>query len=254
MTASETDDRAKQQSELSSGVSESAPTAQPSSGPGLKTLALALIVSLAVSVGAWALAESFRNAETGGGTKGGRTAIPVSVYATQNGIMSYGILGAALALTLGVVGTLVYGSRSIPLALLAGVTGLVVGGAGGAASSYFLFPIYYANERTADVTLSMVVHLGIWAVIGAATGLAFGIGTGNRAVLLRSLIGGIVGAALATLLFDIAGAFFPMAHTERPLSQDAITRFAAVVLFSLFIVGWLIVTAFQKPRAVAKTA
>jgi predicted Zn-dependent protease len=42
----------------------------------------------------------------------------------------------------------------------------------------------------ADIIPSLLVHLGIWTAVGAALGVAFGIGSGNRNVLVRSLFEG----------------------------------------------------------------
>ena len=88
--------------------------------------------------------------------------------------------------------------------------------------------------------------------IGAAAGIAFGAGYGTRKVWVGSLIEGMLGAALATLFFDISGAFLPLAHTERPLSEVAGTRLAAAALLGLFIVVGIMVVAFQDTPAKAK--
>jgi hypothetical protein len=66
------------------------------------------------------------------------------------------------------------------------------------------------------------------------------------------IIGGMMGAASAAVLFDICGAFFPLAHTERPLAEEARTRLAAAVLLSLFIVVGIVVVAYQRPTVAAK--
>jgi hypothetical protein len=68
------------------------------------------------------------------------------------------------------------------------------------------------------------------------------------------LVGGITGAALGTVLFDMAGAFLPLAHTERPLSQEAGTRLAAnLVLCSCVAIG-IVVVASQTRRVTANKA
>ena len=185
------------------------------------------------------------------GSKGGRKMVQVGVFATRNAIEGYACLGAVLALCLGVAGGLLCGQRSINRSVLAGMTGLIVGAAGTAAVCYFVIPIYYANVKTADVTLSMLIHLGIWTVIGAASGLAFGIGSGSRTVLARAFVGAATGAGIATLIYDISGAFLPLAGTDRPISQIATTRLAASLLLSACVAGGMMITAFQKPRVTA---
>ena len=63
------------------------------------------------------------------------------------------------------------------------------------------------------------------------------------------MIGGITGGALAALLFDVCGAFLPLAHTERPLAEQSETRLAAAVLLTVFVVFGTVIVALQEPRA-----
>ena len=77
---------------------------------------------------------------------------------------------------------------------------------------------------------------------------------GSRDVLVRSLAGGIVGAAVGTLLYDVSGAFLPLAHTERPLSEEAGTRLAANIAICLCVVTGIVVVACQKTPVRANKA
>src|SRR5205085_1057995 len=64
---------------------------------------------------------------------------------------------------------------------------------------------------------ALLTHGGIWIATGAAAGLAFGLGLGGAARIARSLFGAILGAALATVIYEFAGAVvFPVAETFRP--------------------------------------
>jgi hypothetical protein len=105
--------------------------------------------------------------------------------------------------------------------------------------------------ESADLTLSILIHLGIWTAVGAASGVAFGIGCGSRDALLQSLIGGIIGAASGTLVYDLVGAFLPLAHTERPLAEVPGTRLAADLLLGFSVVVGIVVVTSQKPRVTA---
>jgi hypothetical protein len=106
----------------------------------------------------------------------------------------------------------------------------------------------------ADFRLTLLTHLGIWASVGAAAGAAFGIGFGRRDVAVRALVGGITGAAIGTLFFDVAGAFIPVAHTERPLAEPAGTRLAANLVLALCVAIGTVVVASQEPRDSTKKA
>ncbi len=282
MSPSETEDGSKEQLEPVDGRSGATPSSETSFAPFTKTLVAALVVALGAGIVAWSLANSFRVAEYQkeeygrpgeGNVRDGAadanpalsksqssnrpvviSAVEAKVFATQNGVIGYAILGAILALGLGVTAGLLNGRRSISLVFLAGVTGLVLGACGGAVSSYVLIPVYFANLESADVTFSILIHLGIWTVLGAASGVAIAIGTGSRRAFIPCLVGGITGAALATLLFDVSGAFFPLAHTERPLAEEAGTRLAGTVLLGLCVAVGIVVVASQRPRIPATKA
>jgi hypothetical protein len=260
MNASETEDGAKEQMKPVSVHGSPVPSPDASTVPGTKIWVTALIVALVTGVVAWSLAGRFRVGETvlrdrrrGEGVFSGFAELSV-MHAIRNGIAGYAILGAILALGLGVTAGLLYGRRSNSGVFLAGLMGLVLGACGGAASSYVLIPVYFRGLETADLTFSILIHLGIWTAIGAASGVAFGIGSGSRAVFVRSLIGGITGAALGTLLFDIAGAFLPLAHTEKPLAEEAGTRLAATMLVSICVAIGILVVASQRPRVTTNFA
>jgi hypothetical protein len=226
--------------------------------PSSAALGRTLIVGiLLVGAGAWIsanLADRFRIIENvEHGTKYRGTQLVIG-NATQNAVVAYAFLGSMQALILGVIAVGLEGRFSTRRVLTAGFAGIVLGASFGAASSYGLTPLYFRHLETADVTRSLLIHLGIWTTVGAASGIAFGVGSGSRDVLVRSLVGGITGAALGTLLFDICGALLPLAHTERPLSPEAGTRLAASIVLSLCVTIGIAVVASQKTRVTSKSA
>jgi hypothetical protein len=107
--------------------------------------------------------------------------------------------------------------------------------------------------ESADLTRSFLIHLGIWSAIGAAAGTAFGLGLGMRDRFGQALVGGMTGAAIASLLYDLVGAFLPLAHTERPLAEFAGTRLAAGLILSLCVAVGTVVVASQNPKAGTKS-
>jgi hypothetical protein len=213
-----------------------------------RTLVVGVLLAMA---GAWiasALADRFRiieNVEHGTQFRGTRLEIGNAI---QNAAVAYALLGAILSLNLAVTAGCLLRRFSIARIMPAGLAGIALGGLFGVASSYAVTPIYFNRLGTADVTLSLLIHLAIWSAVGAAAGVAFGIGSGTRKVFVGSLIGGITGGALAALLFDVCGAFLPLAHTERPLSEEAGTRLAAAALLSVFVVFGTVTVARQGPR------
>jgi hypothetical protein len=261
MNASNADDEGREQLIATDAKIDSIGAATSSPAANSKALIVGIFVAVA---GAWIaanLADRFRfneNVEQRVKYPGLKYDFPATRLdigrATQNAAVAYALLGAILSLILGVTAGCFLGRLSIPRVLAAGLAGIVLGASLGAASSYGLTPIYFHRMGTADVTLSLLIHLGIWTAVGAAAGVAFGAGSGSRDVLVRSLVGGITGAALGTLLFDILGAFLPLAHTERPLSQEAGTRLAANIVLCFCVACGIVVVASQKTRVTANKA
>jgi hypothetical protein len=214
-----------------------------------------IVVILLAAGGAWFTSNvadrlrAIENVEHGDTYRGTRLSIE---SATRNAAVAYGLLGAVLSLSLGAAAGGLLERRSIPRALLAGMAGAALGASLGAAGSYVLTPLYFHRLEAADITLTLLIHLGIWGAVGAASGIAFAIGRGARKGFAGPIIGGMMGAASAAVLFDICGALFPLAHTERPLAEEARTRLAAAVLLSLFIVVGIVVVAYQRPTVAAK--
>jgi hypothetical protein len=252
MTTSNAEDERSEQLAATDTELSTGPADRPSSDAITRTLVVGILTAV---IGAWIathFADQLRVAElVEHGTKYRGTSLRIDL-ATRNAAVAYGLIGGILSLSLGVIARSLRGRFSVPRGLAAGLTGLVLGTLFGATSSYGLTPAYFSRMEKADINLSILIHLGIWVAVGAASGIAFGVGYGTRKVLMGSLIGGMIGAALATLLFDIGGAFFPLAHTERPLSVVAGTRLAGAAVLCLFIVIGIVVVAFQNTSRNAK--
>ena len=261
MNASNEEDEGRKQLIATDANIDSVPALTPGPAANVKALIAGILIAVA---GAWIaanLADRFRfieNVQHSVKYPGLKHELPSTTLevgrAAQNAAVAYALLGAILSLILGVTAGCFLGRFSTPRVLAAGFAGIVLGASFGAASSYGLTPIYFHRMGTADVTLSLLIHLGIWTAVGAASGVAFGLGSGSRDVLVRSLVGGITGAALGTVLFDISGAFFPLAHTERPLSEEAGTRLAANIVLCLCVASGIVVVASQKTRVTANKA
>jgi MFS family permease len=254
MNVSIDDEEGKERLVSTDAKLDSVPTTEPSRAAMGKVLIVGILLAVA---GAWIaanLADRFRvieNVEHGQKYRGTRLEIG---KAAQNAAVAYALVGAIQSFILGVTAAALLGRFSVRRGLTAGLAGIVLGASFGAASSYGLTPVYFSRMETADITLSLLIHLGIWTAVGAASGVAFGVGSGSRGVLVRSLVGGITGGALGTVLFDMSGAFLPLAHTERPLSEEAGTRLAANVVLCLCVAMGIIVVACQTSRATANKA
>jgi hypothetical protein len=93
-----------------------------------------------------------------------------------------------------------------------------------------LLPIAEQNLVLASESMifPLFIHAGIWSAIGAAGGLAFGLGLDGRATAARAILGGFAGALLGTIGYELVGGLaFPMSMTTQPLSATWGTRLLA---------------------------
>ena len=86
----------------------------------------------------------------------------------------------------------------------------------------------HPDEAARDLILPLLVHAGIWSAVGALAGLAYAFGLGDRRPLVRIMLGGLAGAALGTLAYELIGAAaFPAAQTTQFVSATWPTRLFA---------------------------
>jgi hypothetical protein len=168
--------------------------------------------------------------------------VPPSVRGTHNGIVSFGALGAALALGMGLVGGLT--TRSFLRACLAALSGFCLGGGVGVVISWLILPFFYKHVTDDNLTYSLMIHGGIWAALGGATGLAFALGLGGWRRMLRATLGGAGGALLATVIYEFTGGILsPFAMTNLPVSLTWQSRLAARLLVAVLVVAGVVLCA-----------
>ena len=159
----------------------------------------------------------------------------VAVAVVRNAALAFGLLGVCLGGFLGAAGGLA--RRSASAIFGAGVLGAILGLATAALASFGLLPYFldaqpYHPEY--EMILSVLMHAAIWGVTGAAAGLAFAVGLGDRRLLLRAIAAGFVGAVLGAIVFDLVGAaIFPLASTEQPISTTWPSRLLARLLVTV---------------------
>jgi len=143
-----------------------------------------------------------------------------------------GTLGALLGVGMGLVGG--QSSRGPRQALIAAGVGLLAGGIAGAAPPWIVIPPYLRAEEytSGELGRSLMMHWGLWTALGAAAGLALGIGKRTR--LLWAILGGILGAVGGTLAYEVLGGMvFPMAETGRPFPETWATRLMAMLFVAV---------------------
>jgi hypothetical protein len=112
----------------------------------------------------------------------------------------------------------------------------VLGGLAVAGTAWLILPVVFVrmDPQSNDLTVPLLCHAAVWSVAGAAGGFAFGLGVGGRDRGLRTALGGFLGAALASGVYEVVGALaFPTHRTHLPVSTSPETRALAQILIGL---------------------
>jgi hypothetical protein len=202
-----------------------------------RLLGMALVAGLLAGVAAWLVGETILEAYRDILTPKVKREMDAEVVRQfarahlTSGLGTFAGLGAILGLSLGMAGGLA--RRSASAGAKAALVGCVVGSIAGFSVSLLVLPNFFKNydPQSHDLLLPLLTLGSICASVGAAGGLAFGIGLGGRDRWMKSLLGGLVGAALATVVYELIGAIaFPADKTELPISQTHATRVMLHVL------------------------
>jgi hypothetical protein len=221
-----------------------------------------LVAGLAVGVLSWLAGEAAGHAfaarrvlvtnRLGFQAKGAtdRTAAEAEV---KNVALSSGLFGALLGAVLGACGGL--GRRSAAAARRAALIGLLIGAVAGTGAALAIVPQYfrwYLRLRPEGLIPPLLLHGGIWGAIGAAGGLAFGLGRGGRGQAAQALLGGLLGALQGAVLYELIGALaFPTSRTDQPAAADWTPRLLARLLVAgLAALGAALAVAGPPPAIV----
>ena len=90
----------------------------------------------------------------------------------------------------------------------------------------------------------LLMHLALWAPIGAVAGLVFGMGRWSKAgPVLTSAMTGAMGGALGAVIFQMMGTLvFPQAGVDKVFSTTAVSRVVALLIVAVAI-GFLSASA-----------
>ena len=225
-------------------------------GPSLGLAVLAAVVAAAVS---WELGEAglfqFRpaieNLSMMGHAYRDTSARSREVAMLKGASCLLGTLGALMGMGMGLVGG--RSSRSPRQAIIGAGVGLLAGGLAGAAPPWIVIPAYdRAEELTAgDLGRSLLMHWALWTSLGAAAGLALGIGIGDRKRILAALFGGAIGAVAGTVVYELAGSLVaPLAETGKPFAESSTARLMAALCIALSssLGAILVLAPARRPR------
>ncbi len=214
-------------------------TARGSGSPRRIALA-ALVAGVTAGMAAWlggeAIHGAFNPVETYELLASGQMDRLNNAARNREATLAFGMLGGALGLALGLAGGLA--RRSARAAAIAAAVGLPLGVAVGVVPALVLLPIADANREklTDGLILPLLIHAGLWSAIGAAGGWALGNGAGGP--VARAVLGGLLGAVVATVIYELVGALaFPLAQTGRPLAATWGTRLLARLAVATLTAG-----------------
>jgi hypothetical protein len=244
-------------------VPGTAPADRPTRASGRAIWAAALLAGLLATLLAWMAGEALVRrfspesapAERGPLEGGGVALAQINSAWAWIGTIVYAVQGSGLGLLLGAAGAIA--GRRLRRAW-AGVIGLILGGAWGAGLSAAIFPIFFrtVDLNSDDLLVPLFMHAAVWVGLGAAGGLAFGLGLGDGSRHLpRALAGGATGALIGTVLYEVAGTvLFPLDQTGLPVAAAAPPRLVAFALVNLLTAAgaaWAVVSA--RPSGEAAT-
>jgi hypothetical protein len=151
---------------------------------------------------------------------------------SQNAAIALGVLGLCTGACLGWAGG--WSCRSRSAATRSALLGAILAMFAGASISLSLLPpllkIRIYHEEYASL-ISLATHGLMWGMVGAAAGLAFAYGIGERRFLAQAAVACFLAGIVAAILFDLTGViFFPTANTEAPISNSWLTRLIAALL------------------------
>jgi hypothetical protein len=153
----------------------------------------------------------------------------VRIVEKKKATVSFGLLGLVLALSLGAVGGIYAASARDSLAGM--VLGTLVGAGAGGGISWVVTPLFfrYQNPESGLLILFMT-HAAIFGGIGAAAGLALGLGLGDRPAMVRAVFGGLLGALFGTIALEsINSLAFPLMRTFEPIPSEPTPRLVEYV-------------------------
>jgi len=162
---------------------------------------------------------------------------------------TFGAMGGILGLAMGLAGGL---ARRLPSAAArCAILGMLLGAgaAGGMASMVLPYFFKTYDPQAGDLFLPLLTHGAIWSAAGAIGGLMFGLGLGGQGLWKATLGGGLVGAAAATIIYEIVGALaFATSRTDLPLSSSITARAMAQLLVAMLTAVGAIVALDQSTR------
>ncbi len=167
---------------------------------------------------------------------------------SRNTAIALGTLGAVLGLALGAAGGLIAGARRS--GVRGAVIGLVLGGGSGFLVPFLAVPLYYKyNSPPSGLTVPLAEYAGLLLPVGAAAGLALGVGLGRRGAALTGLLGALLGAGVAVVVYEmVASLEYPNDQEPPPIPGHLDARLLIHLGLALFVTWFAAMAVSAKTR------
>lgn len=160
------------------------------------------------------------------------------------------VIGATLGLTMGLLGA--FHRRTGPGTLLViAAAGTICGLFAGCAVSLGILPRAgeWTQAATNETLVAVLLKGTIWALLGAAGGLALGLGLGGWRQICLCLASGLAGGVLGAIGYEIlAGLFFPLETTGALIPSAALPRFLSILFGTVAIADTAAASQFLLPN------
>jgi hypothetical protein len=169
--------------------------------------------------------------------------------------LTFTTMGGFLGLAMGLAGGMA--RRSIFAAVRAAILGLLLGAAAAGLFALALVSIFFQRHdpQSGDLVLPLLTHGAIWSAMGTIGGLAFGLGLGGQGRWKTTLVGGLVGAAAATIVYEMVGALaFASDKTDLPVSSSITTRGMAQLLVAILSAVGAVLALRQSAKSEASSS
>jgi hypothetical protein len=147
---------------------------------------------------------------------------------------TFSTMGGFFGLAMGLAGGLACGS--IYRGVWGAIAGLLLGTSVAACTSMMVVAPFYRNydPSKSGLVYPMLMHGAVWSTVGAIGGLMFGLALERPGRWKETVLGGLVGAAGATVVYEIVGALaFATDKTDLPLAASITTRGMAHLLVAI---------------------
>jgi hypothetical protein len=154
----------------------------------------------------------------------------------KNATLVFMILGGLTGLAMGLAGGAT--AHTVRRGVVIGLAALVAGSTAAALACRAFVPLFFRElvPDVNDLVTPMLLHGGIWAVIGAVGGAAYAIGLKCRWLVLNAIGAACLGGFLASILFHVIGGVLSAGpDITTPVAESTGLRLLMMMLVTVLV-------------------